>query len=80
MKISVKSAKIMSFPVKIMTFSMKIKSFHTKISSVRENENFPRKCELKGFLVGPKFTFSRKSMIFTSTVNFQVKSLNLHIK
>ena len=30
---------------------MKIKTFHVKISSVRENENFFRKCELLGFLV-----------------------------
>ena len=30
---------------------MKIKTFHMKIISVRENENFPRKCELLCLLV-----------------------------
>ena len=42
--------------MKIMTFSMKIKTFHMKICSFRENENFSRKCELKGFLVIAGYT------------------------
>ena len=30
---------------------MKIKTFHMKINSVRENQNFSRKCELWGILI-----------------------------
>ena len=30
---------------------MKIKIYHVQISSVRENDNFSRKCEFWGFLV-----------------------------
>ena len=51
MKISIQSAKIKIFSIKIKTFSMKIRTFYMKIISVRENQKFSRKCELKGFLV-----------------------------
>ena len=43
---------------------MKIKIFHMKISSVRENENFSRKCELWGFLVS---AYSAPTYDFMST-------------
>ena len=45
----VHSLKINTKSVKIKSFSYENSDFHVKINSVRENQNFSRKCELLGF-------------------------------